>query len=222
MTKPSRSRLPGPGPRRRHAGVGLVLGAVLSVLTALAPTPARAQAPAPVHSHRNGPMTPLQEERLSPPLELPCGLVITEWRGGASDAAAQRHVATLCRLARSHFGRYIRRAGYHRTHHRPFHYRAALLPTGVEYRALNDTTWRFRGRTDPTLIWGTVVQDLGYMFLVGDTTEESFDVTFLHELFHAMSFFYGVVDQHGGTLEERKDAEERLARGFTRDLGHGE
>jgi hypothetical protein len=58
--------------------------------------------------------------------------------------------------------------------------------------------------------------------MLSDTRSEHFGVTFVHELFHAFSYYFGIWSSYPGTPEERVAADEINARAFTRYLGFGE
>jgi len=57
------------------------------------------------------------------------------------------------------------------------------------------------------------------MFL--DSRDADFALTFVHELFHAMSMFHGIHENHPGSWDEKNGIEERVAEDFTAWLGCG-
>jgi hypothetical protein len=87
---------------------------------------------------------------------------------------------------------------------------------------LNDETYRFRYRfVKGITVTGYTDRSEKYSFAISDTSDSEFKVTFVHEMFHAMSMFYGVYENHPGTLSDKSRADEILAQEFTVWLGYG-
>ncbi len=165
-----------------------------------------------------GHMKPLEVELLAEPIEFDCGLVINEWRGYPRDEAK---IQRLCLLATEEFLPFLASKGLQPLHRRPFRWSAALLPGGACYRCLNDEQWRFSRRAAHGILTGYTSFTNRYSFLLGDTRHREFDVTLVHELFHAQSYFFGLFDRHADQDPERVRIDERLAVEFTESLGLG-
>jgi hypothetical protein len=165
-----------------------------------------------------GHMRPLPAELLAQPLKLDCGLTVMEWRGAVPNTD---RAARLCRLATRNFLPFIASKGLEREHGRAFEWKAALLPDGTCYRCLNDERWRFSRRAARGNLTGYTSFTNRYSFLLADPSHGEFDVTLVHELFHAQSFFYGLFDRHADNDEDRVRIDERLAAEFTESLGLG-
>jgi hypothetical protein len=201
-------------PRRITAAL---FGVALVALAALALTwpPSGAQA---AGGRVRGHMKPLVTELLSRPIELECGVIVNEWRGYPRDEAK---IQRLCRLATEEFFPFIDRKGIRPDHRREFRWSAALLPNGECYRCLNDEQWRFAKRAAHGNLTGYTSFTNRYSFLLGNTRHREFDVTLVHELFHAQSYYYGLFDRHADDDDERVRLDEQLAVEFTESLGLG-
>ena len=167
-----------------------------------------------------GNIMPLGSEVLAKPIMLSCGLRIYEWRGADPDVD---YVQRLCQRARLYIERFLLARGLTpRPPAEPFAWSASMIPEGDCYRCLNDTTFRFDYRADRPPILGLAVLYYRHIFMLSDTHSENFGVTFVHELFHAFSHYFGTSSSYPGTPEERVAADEANARAFTRYLGFGE
>jgi hypothetical protein len=165
-----------------------------------------------------GHMKPLASEMLDRPIHLECGVTVNEWRGYPRD---EGKIQRLCLLATDEFMPFVAGKGLKPTHNRPFQWSAALLPNGECYRCLNDETWRFARRAAHGNLTGYTSFTNRYSFLLGNTRHREFDVTWVHELFHAQSYYYGLFDRHADDDAERVRIDERLAVEFTESLGLG-
>jgi hypothetical protein len=165
-----------------------------------------------------GHMQPFSEERLSHPVQLRCGVTIYEWRGIGINRG---HANKLCSLAVDNFVPYLKTKHLKPVHDNPFRWSMALIPDGRCYRCMNDVKWRFINRPIRVYVTGYTSFTQRWLFMLGNTNRRDFDVTMVHELFHAMSYYYGVLDQHPGSEYEQIARDERLAVGFTLWLGLG-
>lgn len=163
-------------------------------------------------------MFPLREELLPDPVELRCGAVVQEYRGAAMDVAKLNR---LCTHARVNFARFIKAKGLRPTHAGAFRWNLSFLPEGSCYRCLNDEEFRFRDRYYKGTLIGYSDLVYQYVFVFSDSHDADFALTFVHELFHAMSMFYGIYENHPGSWDEKNVIEERLAEDFTAWLGYG-
>lgn len=175
-----------------------------------------------------GHLHPLPQELLADPVELNCGSVIDEWRGSKIE---QERVNALCTLAADAFHGFALREGYEIPIGYQFSYRLSFLPSGTGYRNLHDTTWRFNHRSGSDGRTGFTLLNDKRAFILSDTEDPDFEVTVVHELFHAMSFESGFVYSHRPsperdiprrrTLRWKLHKNELLAREFTDMLGLG-
>jgi len=75
-----------------------------------------------------------------------------------------------------------------------------------------------------SFVWGFFQRSSGNIYLRNDVLtrrglpNEAFMHTFAHEIFHAMSYFYGLWQSHPF---DKDDWDEQLARAFTRHIGFG-
>jgi len=165
-----------------------------------------------------GHMLPLPEETLSSPVQLDCGIVIKEVRGGSLNVAKLNQ---MCSRAASSFFPFIEREGLTPMHRNSFDWNVSFLPEPRCYRCLNDETYRFKFRHVHGMLIGYTDLNQGYIFMLSDFSDREFNVTFVHELFHAMSMFYGVYNSHPGSWSDKTAADDRLAYAFTDALGYG-
>jgi len=150
-----------------------------------------------------GHMEPYPEDKLSKPIYLndKCSAVsIEEWTDKTKPDI--KKISKLCNIAVNNFER----------HGRQFKWQLSFLPDGYCYRCLNDIEYRFVERNNKKYIDAYTSQTYRYSFLPNDVKNKKFDLYFVHELYHALSMFYGMYD---------KDNEDK-ARMFTKNLGLGE
>ena len=157
---------------------------------------------------------PLPTELLSKPVELDCGATIREWRGSRLTESRIERVNSMCSLVNEKFGPFVKELGYSPSD-APFYYSLSFIPYGKNYRDLNDIEYRFAGRAGGTNLTGYTVHEGRYVFNISNPNDRDFDVSFAHELFHAMSYHYGIHAQHEGDVDM---IEENLARKFTKRL----
>jgi hypothetical protein len=169
-------------------------------------------------NRRVGHMKPYASETLAQPMRLGCGVTVFEWRGGGIDRAK---VESLCLLATSNFDDFLAKVGIRKLHDKRFDWSLSLSPWGNCYRCINDLEWRFRYRAARFWVTGYTSFNFRYTFMMGNTGHPNFNVTVAHELFHAMSYYYGVFEQHRGNRAQKIIADEKLAVGFTKWLGLG-
>lgn len=161
--------------------------------------------------------TPFQNELLRNPVMLECGVTIREVRGGSLNYA---QLNSMCTHAYSNFFRYIEARGLRVNHHDSFSWNISFLPEGICYRCLNDEKYRFNNRFIGGKVIGYTSRNDQYAFITS-TQDSEFNVTFIHEMFHSMSMFYGVYDNHYGSWTCKTEADEILAVEFTEWLGYG-
>jgi len=162
-----------------------------------------------------GHMKPLPNELLNNPIHLDCGLSIREARGGPPP-----ELETQCLHAKKNFFRFINFKGI-KPREANFAWSMSFLPEGKCYRCLNDTSYRFKYRFIPGNVIGYTGKDEQYSWVISDYKDPQFNVTFVHELFHALSMHYGVYDSHPGSLKDKTNRDEILAQEFTEGLGYG-
>jgi hypothetical protein len=163
-----------------------------------------------------GHMPPFPKERLASPMHLKCGLTIHEWRGTNIDRA---RAEKICALAIKNFVPFLKTKGLKPDHDEPFEWPAALMPDGACYRCMNDVKYRFYVRPYKGYATGYTSYTQNWMFMVGNSKRGDFDVTLAHELFHAMSDHYGILDHY--PTQEQVEENEVLAVQFTQHLGLG-
>lgn len=164
-----------------------------------------------------GHMTPFPEEKLENPVTLDCGATIQEVRGLNADYA---RLNSMCTHAYSNFFKFIKAKGLKVNHTNAFRWNLSFLPEARCYRCLNDESHRFRHRHVHGYLIGYTDKDTEYAFM-SSTVDKEFNTTFVHELFHSMSMYYGVYDNHPGNWGEKTAADEKLAENFTEWLGYG-
>jgi hypothetical protein len=145
-----------------------------------------------------GHMQPFQEERLDTPMTLNCGVTIYEWRGSG-----------------------IKTKRMEPAHDQPFRWSMALMPDGRCYRCMNDVQWRFAYRPVKQYVTGYTSFNQRWLYMFGNTGHREFDVTMVHELWHAQSYYYGIINQYPGDDDAKVARDERMAVGFTMWLGLG-
>jgi len=164
-----------------------------------------------------GHMPPLPNEFLSNPVTLDCGVTIQEVRGVSLDYA---HLNSLCIHAYSNFFKFVEAKGLKTSHRKSLRWNASFLPERPCYRCLNDETYRFRYRHVHGNLIGYTDKDIEYAFM-SSVRDHQFSTTFVHELFHSMSMYYGVYNNHPGNWTAKTAADEVLAQDFTEWLGYG-
>jgi hypothetical protein len=165
-----------------------------------------------------GHMQPFQEERLDTPMTLNCGVTIYEWRGSGINRA---HAEKLCQLAVDNFIPYLKTKRMEPAHDQPFRWSMALMPDGRCYRCMNDVQWRFAYRPVKQYVTGYTSFNQRWLYMFGNTGHREFDVTMVHELWHAQSYYYGIINQYPGDDDAKVARDERMAVGFTMWLGLG-
>jgi hypothetical protein len=161
--------------------------------------------------------TPFQNELLENPVVLDCGLTIREVRGSSINYA---QLNSMCTHAYSNFFEYINAKGLRASHHNPFVWNASFLPEDTCYRCLNDERYRFNNRFISGKVIGYTSRNDQYAFITSIQDSE-FSITFVHEIFHSMSMYYGVYDNHSGSWSQKTKTDEKLASEFTEWLGYG-
>jgi hypothetical protein len=165
-----------------------------------------------------GHMLPLPEEMLNTPVTLDCGVVIKEVRGGSLNIAKLNR---MCSLAESRFFPFVESKGLTPRNHSVFSWGVSFLPEPRCYRCLNDEDYRFKYRHVHGALIGYTDLEQRYIFMLSDFSDREFNVTFVHELFHAMSMYYGIYESHVGSWGEKTAADDKLAYEFTETLGYG-
>jgi len=166
-------------------------------------------------SRVQGHTAPLESEVLTDPIELRCGAVIKEWRGPTKDL---KQVQKLCDLGVKNFHSFIKEKGL-KARTGKFSYSLSLIPADSKYRSLNDLKYRFYTRIQKMILSGYTQHGNRYIFTISNQNHPAFDVSLLHELFHAMSHHYGVYDSHKGkNTYEKLCEDEVLATEFTLKL----
>lgn len=169
-----------------------------------------------------GHMAPLQTEFLNRPITLDCGLMIQEWRGTKPTLVEIKKLNKLCTFAVSKFPEFIAKHNIKKQHNGAFAWNISLIPDGYCYRCLNDIHFRFKRRGLRQDLWGYTDNNEKYIWTISNTTDSYFKTIYIHEIFHALSMFYGIYDSHHPFNNwERSRADERLAQGFTEYLGLG-
>lgn len=182
-------------------------------------------------------MTPLPQEQLEEPINLTqnCRNVqIQEWRASSElentipSEVAVKVMDRACHWAVSNFPTFVAARGYSLENYYPPTARLSIIPAdlnhqGAEPRNLNDILFRFSSRTqhrnqngDIIPIWGYFQRSTLHIYLrndvlIGSVANANFVLTFVHELFHAMSWQFGIFPQHRNSPESE---EERLADQF--------
>ena len=171
-------------------------------------------------------MTPLADEMLSKPITLSdkCdGVVVREWRetdpGTEATPAAIRVMDRLCNRALGAFERFTDRHGLERVHSLPFSWSVSVLPDEDCYRCLNDLTYRFSTRFAQIEVWGYTSLTHRFIFVLNQVQVNGkpgllWQKVWVHELFHALSMYYGIFESHAGTAAKRVKIDERYAKKF--------
>ncbi len=193
-------------------------------------------------------MAPLQSERLKNPIVLTdrCKNVnIIEWRFTPgimrSTAPTKKNIKILddiCNHVMKNVVKFVKSKNYSLNDDiSNFNTSVCIMPAnlhrfGRSPRNLNDIKYRFSTRSksytpDGRLysIWGYYQRYNNHIYIRNDvllndgvTANNDFKTTFAHELFHAISYYYGVYYQHNGN---KSGVEEKLAEDFTEYLGLG-
>ncbi len=190
-------------------------------------------------------MEPLPEERLSEPIKLSkCpGLKVVEWRPSqnfeATTGPSEKAIKILnntCFLAINNFSKFLITKNIKINVQKQFYQKISLIPAlenrdGAKPRNLNDVQFRFSTRPkeympDGTLysIWGFTAHRSNFIFIRNDVLHKDgsinnrFVTIFAHEIFHAMSWYYGLYQ-----IYEREPAveDEEMAVLFTQFIGLG-
>ena len=171
-------------------------------------------------------MTPLADEMLLNPITLSdkCeGVVVREWREGEpgteATRAAIRVMDRLCNRALGAFERFTDRHGLERVHSLPFSWSVSVIPDGDCYRCLNDLTYRVSSRSEQIEVWGYTSLTHRFIFILNQVQVNGkpgvlWQKIWVHELFHALSMYYGIFESHAGTDAKRVKIDERYAKKF--------
>lgn len=185
-------------------------------------------------------MAPLPSEKLSQPIALTgsCKLVkVVEWRPTPNQESQtsinKKSIDILnfiCKKVIKNFPKFIETQKYKLNEELKLSQSLSLMPAdlknhGRDFRNLNDLTYRFKNRTkeydengNPYPIWGYHQRASSFIYMRNDVLNENgeinkgFEIVFAHELFHSLSWKFGIYQQHKGN----KDIiEEEMARKFT-------
>ena len=180
-------------------------------------------------------MTPLPNEELSQSLSLTnaCSKVnIVEWRqDGGPNEIAKNKLNAICNKVIGDFPRFFKNKEYNVTPIENFTQSVSIIPIDNGFRNLNDIIFRFSTRSfieyDEN---GDLITILGYhqratsfiyiynQVLIDGKLNKQFRTVFAHELFHALSYQFGIFYQHDGNKNE---TEEEMAQDFTEFMGYG-
>jgi hypothetical protein len=187
---------------------------ILSVFVSLITISLTAEADTRIAGH----MEPLDHELLSPEIRLDCGVVVRERQGKPVSVEALNN---MCTYALRNFPKFVEEKKL-RTNRNTgaFSWSLSILPESHCYRCLNDVKYRFRYRMIKADVIGYTEKNARYSFILNDESDKVYNVTFVHEMFHAMSMFYGVYDNHPGNWGQKTERDERLAKEFTNWLGY--
>lgn len=155
---------------------------------------------------------PLADELLPNPVGLKCGAVIREVRGGELDV---KKLNEICSHVAANFHRYTKAQELREDHRERFEWSFSFLPEGDCPRCLNDTSSRFKGHSIRFKVLGLTDLHHQYTFMISDESDKHFQHTFVHELFHAMSMYYGVYRNHIGNYRQKTRIDEEHAVRFT-------
>lgn len=168
-------------------------------------------------------MLPTHNELLTQPISLSCGVTIREWHGeSAPNKQTIKELNTLCHRGLVSFSRFLSSKKLKAPHSGTFSWNWALLPDGSCYRCMNDIAYRFNRRFIKAPLWGYTGRNERFTFTVSDLNLKSpkYNKIFVHELFHAMSMYYGLYDTHAPNDVERTMKDEALAKQFTQYMGY--
>lgn len=164
-----------------------------------------------------GNMPPFSEELLTEPINLDCGLSIVEKRGGKK--LNVNKLNTMCDNVLKKFPQFIKKKGIN-VEFTYFDWKMSILPESSNYRCLNDLKYRFKYRQFQGDVIGYTDYNSKYSFVLNDITDSQFNITFVHELFHAMSMYSGAYESHSYNWQNRSSIDESLAQEFTEWLGY--
>lgn len=171
---------------------------------------------APLCAQNATSIKPLESEKLDNIIILDCGLKVQEINGYISVKSLNR----MCTYAYSNFFKFSKAKGLKINHRQKFNWNASFIPEGSCYRCLNDLKFRFRDRQIKTPVVGYTYDIGSYLFVFSDSNDPIFSQIFVHELFHSFSMFYGVFENHKGSLVDKRNTDEELAEEFTSWLGY--
>jgi hypothetical protein len=192
-----------------------------------------------------GHIAPLPNELLSQPIILnDCpGVKIIEWTGSPNKPNTTPNEKTIdvlnkvCKQSQKMFVNFVSSYNLKVDTSLEFRYTVSILPwnafdaagkvwgpgDGDDYRALQDTKWRFNTRfqaNDPIKEYlGWTERSLHHLFVLNDVLDheknhDSFIDVFAHELFHAMSEYYGLYSSLSENVSIRQNIDEKLADKF--------
>lgn len=185
-----------------------------------------------------GPMTPLPEEKLSKPIYFreECNLVaIREWRTNQPDqtgpnSAVIKEISRICQEVVTRFPDFIKYRNLKmEKSYEDFFVNLSIIPDDQKSRDLNDLESRFNGRAaeydekgKPLPILGYHQRAASYIYIYNEIIQDGqinpqFKLVLAHEFCHAMSWQYGIYQQHQGNKDLQ---EEKMARQFTDWLGY--
>lgn len=163
-----------------------------------------------------GHMAPLPTELLDNPIALDCGATIREAKGILLTKKLLIKLNTMCNTAHMNFFTYAEVRHLEITNGDHFEWYLSFLPEATCYRCLNDEAYRMNGRmVKGSDVTGFIQHDISYSFIT-TTQDDEFSATYLHELFHAMSYHYGVWGSLEGSFEEKVQKEEKMAEEFAK------
>lgn len=185
-------------------------------------------------------MKPQSYEKLESPIRLIDGcddIFIQEWRStpGLMETTGPtsksiKVINEICNLSLNKFPEFAKKKGFViKSVDEKFHTTICMMPAdvydqGTAPRNLNDLKFRFAKRTIRYPLWGYFQRQQNYLYLRNDVLRNNgrinyrFKTVFAHELYHALSYYYGIYYQYSG---DKNKIDEQLAQDFSAYLGLG-
>ena len=135
-------------------------------------------------------MLPFEEEMLDKTVLLDCGAEVVEWRSESSMNVDRLN--ELCNFVDDRFFQFAKEQGYELINTKKFYFPVSFIPWDNGYRNLNDIAYRFIKRPQKHKLDGYTSYVKHHLFARSDINYKEFEVTFIHELVHAYSDFYGI------------------------------
>lgn len=163
----------------------------------------------------SGHMEPFKNELLNKPINLCENVKLVELHRSISDRQLQ-DLQETCIVATSNFNRFLDYKNLDQRDIAGFKWQVSFLPIDSQYRHLNDLKYRFINRShfkNVSTIPGYNNPQIKMLFVQDDLEDEHTKTIFAHELFHAMSWQFGIF--------RNVEADEKLAVEFTNFIGLG-
>lgn len=183
----------------------------------------------------SGHMLPLITEELTPKISIPncSNFYIVEW-DGINNNEVMEEIKKVCKLVIDNFNSFLTEQNISKVKiSDTIPWKISVISYDTNYRHLNDITYRFKDRSIKYTDDGEIKILLGYtnynakcsfiynQIYKNNKINPKFITVLAHEMFHGLSFEFGILKNHPGSEIDKANKDEELALKFTKYLNLG-